>query len=336
MFVDTRADSGPRVVEERLAVPTDDGIQVDVWRSFDATRTHPGAAAVIVCHGFVQNRLAFQCHRRSMLAHLRELGLVVYVLELRGRQEGGPSAAGLADYIELDAAAVVRAVRAQHSSVAWIGHSMGGLVGALLHADAADSLDALVTIGTPLLPGPARFHSKRALRAVVRAARLVHDTGLQFAGPRWGAGLHALRLPLDHPRIPALLRIWAPRTLDEVSLTEALTGSFAHDSWAVLADLLELVVTNGTRAGSIDVSARLSQLRRPLFVVAGDADDLAPPSGARPLFERAGSIDKEYLEVGTRQGARAGHIDLLIGEAAPRLVWAPLASFLRRHLREAR
>ncbi len=110
------------------------------------------------------------------------------------------------------------------------------------------------------------------------------------------------------------------------SLAFTLRESFADDSWAAFADLLELVATDAGRAGAVDAGARLARFDRPILVVAGDADDLAPPSGARPLFERVGSAARTYLE------APAGHIDLLIGDNAPGRVWSPITRFLRRHL----
>jgi polyhydroxyalkanoate synthase subunit PhaC len=323
------------VLEDKLAIRTRDGVALEVWRSLDPTRATADGPAVIVCHGFVQNRFSFQCERRSLFDHLRAAGFVVYALELRGRT-GTPRAEGLADYVELDAPAVIEDVARRHRSVAWLGHSMGGIVGALVAGRAADDVDALVTIGTPLLPGPRRLHTRRTTSAAVRAARLAHLAGRKFEGRLWSGALYSMRGVLDEPRLPAPLRLWAPGSLDADALSYALRESFADDSWAVFADLLELLVTNGDRAGALDASARLARHERPALVIAGNLDDLAPPLGARPLFERIASVHKEYLEVGLRHGVHAGHIDLLIGDAAPHAVWGPITAFLRRHLGLAR
>lgn len=294
---------------------------------------HPGvdpsrAPAIVLCHGFVQNRRGFESPRRSLPAWLRDAGAVVWQLELRGR-DGVGVAAGLHEYVDLDAPAALAAVAEQHREVAWIGHSMGGLVGAL--SPASTSLSALVALGSPLFPGPRRLHG--LARALIGPARAVHRGARPFAGVRWGALLARLRRGLDVERVPAPVRLWAPGQLDDEALVAMLVDSFADDSWAVFADLLELVATDAQRAGCVPVAERLAHLRAPLLVVAGGSDDLAPPTGTRPLFERAGSRDKHWLEVSLRHGPTSlGHIDLVVGDRAPALVWHPMLEFLRRHL----
>lgn len=306
-----------------------DGRALFLERSYHADIDRERAPAIVLCHGFVQNRRGFESPRRSLPARLRDEGAVVWHVELRGR-DGTGGAAGLHDYVDLDAPAALAAVAEHHREVAWIGHSMGGLVGAL--TPASSSLAALVTLGSPLFPGPTRLHG--LARALIGPARAVHRRARPFAGVRWGALLARVRRALDQQRLPAPIRLWAPGELDDEALVEMLRGSFADDSWAVFADLLELVATDAQRAGRVPVAERLANLRTPLLVVAGGSDDLAPPSGTRPLFERAGSRDKRWLEVSHRHGsASLGHIDLVVGDAAPALVWTPMLEFLRRHVR---
>jgi pimeloyl-ACP methyl ester carboxylesterase len=328
---------------EQIQVEASDGAVLDVHRTVndDVADESP---AVIVCHGFVQNRLAFESETRSMLAHLRDAGFVVYVVELRGREApvvrfgtalvrprtsaAALTAHGLHEYSDVDAAAVVDAVRARgHHRIGWIGHSMGGLVGALLPPRQRDLVDAVATIGAPLFAGPASLHKIVPGEAAVKAARAAHARGFVFEGRRWSGILFAMRRLLDVPAFPAPLRIWAPGSLDKQELAFTLKRSFADDSWAVFADMIELVVTDGERAGQIAAGRRLRDFDRPLLVVAGEADDLAPPLGARPLFSRAGSRDKQYLLTS------AGHIDLLLGDNAPHDVWDPIVRFLQRSLR---
>lgn len=316
-----------------MIVTAADGVAIDVHLS-RGPATPADAPVVIVCHGFIQNRWAFEVPERSMLDHLRSLGVCVAVVELRGRHAGSRTAAGLHEYTDVDAPAVIAALAARHRSVTWLGHSMGGLIATLLPPAAREQLDAVITIGAPLFAGRPGLHPfrGRSTSMVMRAARAAHGQGLAFPGRRWSGGLLAVRALLDVPWLPAPVRLWAPGSLATEELAFTLRQSFANDSCAVFADLLELVVTDGARAGRLDAGARLASFTRPILVIAGDVDDLAPPVGARPLFERVGSADKEYLEVGAASGARVGHIDLLIGTAAPALVWAPIAAFLRRQL----
>ena len=168
---------------------------------------------------------------------------------------------------------------------------------------------------------------------MIGPARAAHRRGIPFAGTRWGALLWRLRRGLDVERLPAPMRLWAPGELDEQSLATMLGDTFAEDSHAVLADLLEMIATDAQRAGRVPVAERLARLRAPLLVVAGGSDDLAPASGTRPLFERAASRDKHYLEISRGIApASLGHIDLVVGESAPALVWRPMLAFLQRHL----
>lgn len=314
------------------SVITTDGVAITIEHSRGPT-TKRDAPVVIVCHGFVQNRFAFEAPARSLLEQLRSLGVCVAVIELRGRT-GTDMVHGLHEYTDLDAPAVIAALAQRHSKVAWLGHSMGGLIAALLPPAARDQLAAVVTIGAPLLPGRAGLHcfGGRSTSLLMRLARAAHARGRRFRGRLVSNGLHALRGLLDVPWLPAPLRLWAPGSIGADALAFSLTRSFTDDSYAVFADLLELVVTDGARAGRIDAGERLAAFTRPILVIAGDLDDLAPPSAARPLFERVGSVHKEYLEIGAAMGTKAGHLDLLVGHAAPALVWPPIARFLRRHL----
>jgi pimeloyl-ACP methyl ester carboxylesterase len=323
---------------ETLRVRTDDGAVLDVHLTHDVG-TDAHAPVVVVCHGFVQNALAFEVPQlagtRSLLAHLRSLGFHVATLELRGRTHGAhesPTAHGLHEYTDVDVPAVLRALKARgHTRVGWVGHSMGGLVATALPPEARDLVDAVVTLGSPLFAGRPHLHvlEGRSTAALVRGARRLHGRGLPFRGRAWSNGLHSMRRVLDVPWIPAPVRLWAPGSLADDALAFTLQRSFADDSFAVLADLLELVVTKGDRAGRVDMNERLARFDRPALVIAGDVDDLAPPVGARPLFERLGTAaaHKQYVE------ARAGHIDLVVGAAAPTTVWPAIAAFLRRHLR---
>ncbi len=323
---------------ELLRVRTSDGAVLDVHLTHDVD-TPPDAPVVIVCHGFVQNALAFEVPHaatpsgtRSLLAHLRSLGFHVATIELRGRKSGAhesPTAHGFYDYTDVDVPAVIHALKARgHKRIGWVGHSMGGLIATALPPAARDLVDAVVTLGSPLFAGRPQLHvlKGRSTSALMRGARRVHARGLPFRGRLWSTGLHRARAVLDVPWVPAPIRLWAPGSLADDALAFTLRQSFADDSFAVLADLLELVVTDGARAGRVDVNARLAQFAGPALVIAGDVDDLAPPVGARPLFERLGSAHKEYLE------ARAGHIDLVVGAQAPTQVWPAIAAFLRRHL----
>lgn len=321
---------------EHLPIRTDDGHVVDAWRSWRVDRGGDveRRGAVVLCHGFVQNRGAFEGRTVSMVRHLRDEGWAVWSVEMRGRACADRAAHCFAEYVEHDAPAVIREVAGLHPRVAWIGHSMGGLIGVALDEPARAALAAVVAIGAPLLPAHHELlRPERLVRLALPLTRRVAASGRPFKGRRYGKALYALSRLLDHPAASFPLQVWAPGSMDREDLFHALTETFCDDSFGAFNDLVDLALTRGERAGRVPVGERLRSLTTPLLVVGADRDGLAPLGATRPLYERAGSACKEFVEVSARTtGAPVGHVDLLIGRRAPTIVWPHVDAFLRRFL----
>jgi pimeloyl-ACP methyl ester carboxylesterase len=293
-----------------------------------------GARAVVLCHGFIQNASAWSVPRHSFIDFLVDAGVTVYTIELRGRSHRSHAPHDLLATVEHDAATVVAAVRARgHRQVAWVGHSMGGLIGCALGGldpatdDAAlpdHHLDAVVAIGSPLLPGRSFLHHRVVIGGIVGFGRAMGRLGLPFEGARYAKGFVRARRILDTPLAYATpLPLWKPGAFaDDRDLLHTLSSSFASDSHDVLADLVDLVDTVGQRAGRLSMNDHLARLRAPLLAIAGTFDALAPPDSVHALYARARSPLKRFLEVD------AGHIDLVVGDRAPALVWRPIVRFL--------
>jgi len=298
-----------------------------------AAKRLAGRPAVVLCAGFIQNRLAFELPHRSFLDHLAQVGFDVYALEMNKHTGDGR---GMSGYAEDEAAAAVRFVLARHERCAWIGHSMGGLVGVGLPSDVSRELFAILALGAPLQPGVGQF----AFRGIEHAARLLArglDRVVPFQGARVAGGFRAGRILTNHRWARFPLQVWAPGELTEEELLWTLQNAFTDDSWSAFADMLELSHTDGERAGGVPFGERVRALEPPLLVVSGDRDGLAPARSVDPLFERAGSAVKERLHVGMDSvGAHFGHIDMLIGKHAPLHVWAPCVRFLHEHRAGAR
>jgi alpha-beta hydrolase superfamily lysophospholipase len=285
--------------------------------------------AVVVCPGFIQNRRAFELPGRSFLEHLRQAGLWVYALEMPKHEP--KEHVGIATYVDHHAAAAVRFVAQRHARTAWLGHSMGGLIGVSLPPDVVASLFAMVTIGAPLKPGGLGVRPTNWIeRGVVRGARGLAKNGRTFKGSLIARAFRRGRPVLHRNGVRYPLQVWAPDGLAHGDdLDQALLSSFVDDSWGALADMVELLVSDGERMGEVPVGERLRALDLPLLVVAGDHDGLAPRRSTRPLYDRAGSREKELLLVGQKEnGVPFGHIDLLVGRHAPEHVWRPVTSFL--------
>lgn len=292
-----------------------------------------GAPAVVVCHGFIQNRFAFETPERSLLDHLQARGLDVYVLELSVPPDMEPAraAAGLHAYCDEVAPRALARVLERHERVGWLGHSMGGLVGVSLPPEWSERLSALAVIGAPLLPG---WPGVRLVQSgMAKAARLLCARGICFPGRSLGARFVRARALLDHRLARYPFQVWSPGSMPRLELEFCLHHAFADDSWGAFADLLELGATRGERAGRVDVGRRLARLSRPLLVIGADRDGLAPLAATQPLFERAGSLDKRFIEVSARTtGTPFGHLDLLVGARAPAYVWPHLSRFFDEHL----
>ena len=114
-----------------------------------------------------------------------------------------------------------------------------------------------------------------------------------------------------------------------------LKTSFSSDSFLVLADLLDLSISDGAHAGDVATGARLGALTCPLFCIAGKLDGVAPPDASRALFDRAGSNDKTWHLVEADESTQGlGHVDLLTSEIAEQRTWPRLREFLDQHLGE--
>ena len=323
-----------------------DGTTLPLWR----VGSRRASRAIILCHGFVQNAHAWSVPSRSLSTYLHSGGrdpgarsavepgghrhhddaddnVAVYLMEVRGRRSA-TAHHDLLTTVDQDAVAVVDAVAARHARVAWVGHSMGGLIGAALPPPAADRLAALCVLGSPLLPGRTALHGRAVISSLLRFGRAMGARGSAFDGARYARGFVVGRRLLDTPVATLTpLPLWRPGSfVDDADLHHTLAHAFANDSHDVFADLIDLVRTNGVHAGRLPMTARLQGLRAPLLAIAGTVDALAPPDSVHALYARAGSANKTFLEV------NAGHIDLVVGDDAPRTVWGPLREFLDEHL----
>ena len=298
---------------------------------------------VILCHGILANRRFFELEGESSLpAVLARAGFDVWLVDLRGRHDGGAPPApagglfGKYDYDvdtfmrdDMDALLAYVIARTGAPDVAWVGHSLGGMIAyARLGTMGDPRIGALVTVGSPGLFAPASHHMLR-LYELSRALSFLPTLPVESAA--WIDG--ELGLPLA----PGLLTdtIFQPenipratyRTLEEVAVNDPS-----------LPELRQLV--RGMRGGDyvsadgrVSYTAALSAIRTPSLVIVGRADELADPLVGRAVFERLGSSDKELVIAGKADGFGVdfGHVDLLVGPAARREVYPRIVRWLEAH-----
>jgi len=311
---------------EELVLPASDGeppLAVERTRRVEG-RTGSEEAVVLV-HGFAQNRYTWRIAGRSMAAALAGAGFDVFNLELRGHgrsRELLPENASTFDDYVLDAERVVEAVGRRGRPPFLIGHSLGGAVG--IGVATRRPLAGLVH-----LAGIYTFASQnRTLRAVA-AATLQLEPLLQASRVRLSTGLAGELLGQLYSVTEIAgygfpIRGWVPESIERPLLEERLAQGFDWTSVEVWLQMARWA--RGERFAYRD-AWRSTDV--PLLVVVGDDDPLVREGDAAACFEESGSQDKQ-LQVfdAFHHEVHWGHVDLILGRKAPEHVWPRLIGWM--------
>ncbi len=289
---------------------------------------------VLLVHGFGQNRYTWHISSRSFSSYLASHGWDTFNVDLRGsgrsRRFGSGRPSVLDEFIREDVPACAReAMRLSgHGRVFLVGHSMGGLISYGAGATSLrDSLRGIVSIGTPYRFGLGS-RSLTAASALLTTARF---TGVFDGNPTvplrvLGRHLHKRRTLWDSRAWPVPIRAWLPGSVEDDVLEEYLQRAFDWTNMAIAFDILRAGRDGKllSRDGRADYGMAFEHLDRPLLVVAGTHDTLAPPASVRPAYEASRARDKLY------RAFPLGHIDLIVGREAPRTVWPLIQTWLAR------
>jgi len=291
--------------------------------------------AIMLIHGFGQNRYTWHVTRRSFSAYLATRGWDVFNVDLRGHGRSlgfdGTRPQVLDEYILEDIPACAREVQrlSGHERVVLIGHSMGGLIS---YSAAATKLRrkvrAIVTIGSPYRFG----RGSARLKALSAALGIARWTGLLDSNPNLplkflGKHLQRRRAYWDHPATPKPIRPWRPGSVEDDVLSEYLGRAFEHTNFGIGLD----IIAGGDRValrssdGALDYGHAFESMNVPLMVVAGDMDDLAPPASVKVAYDRSRSQDKTFRVF------PCGHADLVLGREAVTTIWPLVGEWLDRH-----
>jgi polyhydroxyalkanoate synthase len=288
--------------------------------------------AVLLIHGFGQNRYTWHTSKRSFSNHLACAGFDVFNVDLRGRGRsrkfGARDDTNLDDYIREDVPAALETVvrLSEHKLPFLVGHSMGGLIS---YSAAGSSLrgriGGIVTIGSPYRFGRGSLFLKFAAPAFY-AARL---TGLFDTDPAVpvrfiGQHLKRRRKLWDSRYIPMPMRVWAPGSMEPEILEENLQAAFEHTRMGIALGIVSMGRESALKShdGLLDYGLAFELTDLPLLVIAGTFDGLAPPESVKPAIERSRSSDKTFREF------PLGHIDLVLGRDAPFSVWPLVRTWL--------
>jgi len=320
----------PRADEVHMVV-TPDQWQIRVCRY--RAKMSPGEP-VFLCHGFMSNQFSFALPAgRALVDVLCANGYDCWVVDLRGSLSSMPAPGTTRDdptfddYLLKDIPSVLEFIRNRtgHSKVHWIGHSMGGM---LLYAYdmvfGTELLASGTTLGSPVGFRDLWSHDPSPLVRLRRGSLLLFR----------GIGRVVLWVfTVFHPRDPVIPFNWD--NMDPAVKGRDLFGAFEAPPPRVAALLAQSVRENALRVkdGEVEVIGSLGELRVPLFAIYGGGDSVTLTPRARNFFERLPNADKRLLILSKENGHSAdyGHVDLLMGRACEREVFAPIVEWLREH-----
>ena len=343
---------------------TTDGWELELkrFRLKDAPGlTSPDRFPVVLCHGRTSNGRYWDLTARlSFARYLAERGYDVWVPSLRGC--GSSTKPGFVvlremmrlrldntdqllsfpkiadsfkfnwtfdDYAFDDIPAIIDAVK-EHTGafkVVWIGHSMGGMIMfPYLEHSGRDDVAAFIALASPVyMPQPPNDLYKLLVDnpRLFQLSTAIVNNQLPAA---WGA--------LTGKEIQAAF-FYSPPNMEPGATRQYLREVTEDTTTGVTAQMLGLLGTGHLRSadGKIDYTADLNRVKVPMLFVSGKADNMCEPACVRYSYERVGSPDKTYRELGLANNYSAdyGHLDIILGKRSPEEVFPFLLDWLGKH-----
>jgi pimeloyl-ACP methyl ester carboxylesterase len=351
---------------EPLAIRTADGWTLVAHRYKPTGPPKAGAMPVILCHGLTYNALFWDLVPEfSFAEYLSSQGFDVWAVSLRGsglsqkwvwktddlpsvfigtaarRLTHGkipPSGYASVDpkyanwnldhHSAYDVPALVTLVRrhTKAEQVAWVGHSMGGIV-ALCHLERYGNpgIGRLVTVGSQVTMPKGRL-------PLQFCSEMIQARQQQLAGQVTRQQLVAQQLVAQTQT--GVYNLFFNVANADPRIYEALSGGWATDIPAI--DLMQQYTTLSHKGVLLDAKQQynyaehLDNIKIPIFISCGAQDQFAPPAVQRYIYNHVGSTDKTLVVFGRAQGmaADAGHDDALVGLNSREQVYPLIARWL--------
>ena len=323
--------------KEILTAVASDGNKIKVVRKWKPESRKK--AAVILVHGFAQNRYTWHLKGRSFVNYLAFHDYDVFNVDLRGHGRSSTVSSPpsrFEDYVEKDMPAVVDLVSSVsgHNKVFLIGHSLGG---AVIYASAPlfpEKIRGIVTIGGVFLFGQGQkiFNFISKLLTSLDKSLSFFDFLKVIPFYLVGRVLEPLTVFLNSPLLKEFpVTPWFPGSIEEELAGLRLVEGFDRTGMEVLKLMIRWASTGKftDTEGRKDYFREFIELDVPLLVITGDKDTLCTHLDAYPAYYFSRSSDKEYKIFTYRDGkTHWGHIDLITGKKAPEYVWP----YIRRWL----
>ncbi|MBI4705644.1 MAG: alpha/beta fold hydrolase [Deltaproteobacteria bacterium] len=294
-------------------------------------------AALLLIHGYGQNRYVWHLPARSFANYLATAGFDVFSLDLRGhgrsRHLGAHPPKRITELVREDLPTALAEVQRLTGPrpIFLVGHSLGGLVSYAAAPAHAGVVKGIVTLGSP-------YHFTRGSRflplvgdAVLALDRRLHLGHGALPLRYVGEAMRLARVLIESPFVPLPIRSHAPGSMEPRVLGQHMSLAMDRGSIAVVRSMFFRAAearASGHRLGVLyGYAAAFEALDIPLLIIAGSEDSLAPPEAVRPAYERSRSTDKTY-----RVFPR-GHIDLIVGRDAPYTIWPLVLTWLGTRLR---
>lgn len=330
---------------ELHTVKTADGWSLVAHRYKPTGAVRPGVLPVILCHGLTYNAQFWDLDPSfSFARYLADLGFDVWAVDLRGcgmsqkwvwsldaasdalvgnalrrLSHGQPSASGFATldpkfanwtmdhHIAYDVPAFVNLVRRQTGAgqVAWVGHSMGGIVAlACLARYQNPGIGRLVTVGSQVTMPEGQVASQFVAEMLAkRQQQVAGKWSRQDMMTQGKTSVHDLFFN-DQNVAPNIYQALSGPATDVPAIG-------LMEQYMVLSNKGEL----HDYSGKFSYAQGLKNITIPVFISCGAADSFAPPTVQKYLFNHVGSTDKTLYIFGKTRGLSvdAGHDDSLVG-----------------------